>query len=77
MTFGFLGEAGTSYFIDHEEDLGGFVTEELGMYQKYLIAEFYYEPSSANKSSICGELNLFHEGEFVKADTICNLEIID
>ena len=31
-TFGFLGEAGTSYFIDHEEDLGGFVTEELGMY---------------------------------------------
>lgn len=76
MTFGFFGEAGTSYFIDHEEDLGGFVTEELGMYQEYRMAEFYYENSENDSKSFCGELNLFKEGDFIKADTICNLEII-
>ncbi len=76
MTFGFIGEAGTSHFIDHEEDLGGFVTEELGMYQKFRIAEFYFKLPEKKENSICGELNLFKEGDFIKADTICNLEII-
>lgn len=76
MTFGFIGEAGTSHFIDHEEDLGGFVTEELGMYQEYRMAEFYYKLPKNKENSICGELNLFKEGDFIKADTICNLEII-
>ena len=75
-TFGFLGEAGTSYFIDHEEDLGGFVTEELGMYQEYRMAEFYYKTSENELNSTCGELNWFDEGDFIKTDTICNLEII-
>lgn len=75
-TFGFLGEAGTTYFIEHEEDLGGFVTEELGMYQEYRLAEFYYQIDEKESNSVCGELNWFYEGEFVKADTICNLEII-
>lgn len=72
-TLGFLGEAGTSYFIDHEEDLGGFVSEELGMYQEYRMAEFYYENSVNESNSICGELIFFEEGEFIKTDTICNL----
>lgn len=76
MTLGFLGEAGTSYFLDHEEDLGGFVTEELGMYQEYRMAEFYFKTSENESNSICGELNWFDEGEFIKTDTICNLEII-
>lgn len=75
-TLGFLGEAGTSYFIDHEEDLGGFVSEELGMYQEYRIAEFYYETAVNESNSICGELNFFEEGEFIKTDTICNLRVI-
>lgn len=75
-TFGFLGEAGTSYFIDHEEDLGGFVSEELGMYQEYRMAEFYYKTDVKKSNPICGELNWFDEGEFIKTDTICNLEII-
>ncbi|WP_221258051.1 hypothetical protein [Flavobacterium okayamense] len=70
MTFGFLGEAGTSYFLDHEEDLGGFVSEELGMYQQYLMAEFYYETFSNELNSICGEFSFFYEGEFVKTDTL-------
>lgn len=77
MTFGFLGEAGTSYFIDHEEDLGGFVSEELGMYQKYRLAEFYYEPCDKDSTKTCGELDLFHEGEFVKTYKINNFQVKD
>ena len=75
-TFGFLGEAGTSYFIDHEEDYGGFVSEELGMYQNLRLAEFYYEAAVNDSNSICGEINWFDEGEFIKTDTICNLQVI-
>jgi hypothetical protein len=75
MAFGFIGEAGTSYFIDHEEDLGGFVTEELGMYQNFRMAEFYYNLPKNEANEICGELNFFYEGDFIKADTICNLKI--
>lgn len=74
MTFGFLGEAGTSYFIDHEEDLGGFVTEELGMYQQYLMADFYYAPCEQEANMLCGELAFFYEGELVKTDMIRNLQ---
>ena len=70
MTFGFLGEAGTSYFIDHEEDLGGFVTEELGMYQEYRLAEFYYKTCNNDSSKTCGEIGFYHEGEFVKTDSL-------
>jgi hypothetical protein len=72
-SFSFLSEAGTEYFIDHEEDLGGFVSEELGMYQEYRMAEFYYKPCTKDTTLICGELDLFHEGEFVKTDTLINL----
>ncbi len=76
MSFGFLSEAGTEYFIDHEEDLGGFVTEELGMYQEYIMAEFYYKLPEKKPNEICGELSFFQEGEFIKSDSICNLQII-
>lgn len=73
MSFGFLGEAGTGYFIDHEEDLGGFVSEELGMYQDYRLAEFYYEPCPRDNSLVCGEINFFREGEHVKVDRLEDL----
>ncbi|WP_425637872.1 hypothetical protein ACPUEN_00420 [Algoriphagus yeomjeoni] len=73
MSFGFLGEAGTGYFIDHEQDLGGFVSEELGMYQDYRLAEFYYEPCSRDNSLVCGEINFFREGEHVKVDRLEDL----
>ena len=69
MTFGFLGEAGTTYFIDHEEDLGGFVSEELGMYTEYRLAEFYYKPCEQNTTITCGELDFYQEGEFFKTAT--------
>jgi hypothetical protein len=73
MTFGFIGEAGTGYFIDHEEDLGGFVTEELGMYQNYRLAEFYYGPCPNDSTLYCGEINYFNQGEFSKIDSLKNM----
>ena len=72
-TFGFIGEAGTQYFIDNEEDLGGYVSEELGMYQDYRIAEFYFKPCTKDTTLLCGELDLFHEGGFIKTDSLYNL----
>ena len=72
-TFGFIGEAGTGYFIDHEEDFGGFVSEELGMYREFRMAEFYLKPCTKDTTLLCGELDLYHEGEFVKSDTFINL----
>lgn len=76
MSFGFFGDAGTGYFIDHEEDLGGFVTEELGMYQKYRLAEFYYDPCPNDSTLYCGEINYFNQGEFSKIDSLKNMPSI-
>ncbi|MFH6602338.1 hypothetical protein ACEZ3G_02535 [Maribacter algicola] len=73
FTFGFLGEAGTGYFIDHEEDLGGFVSEELGMYTNYRLAEFYYDPCAQDSTLVCGEIGWYKEGEYFKADSLINM----
>lgn len=72
-TFGFMGEAGTGYFVDHEEDLGGFVTEELGMYTDYRLAEFYYDPCAQDSTLVCGEIGWYKEGEYFKADSLKNM----
>ncbi len=72
MTFGFVGDAGTGYFIDHEEDLGGFVTEELGMYPDYKLAEVYYNPCPQDSTLLCGEINYFNEGELIRVDSLKN-----
>ncbi|WP_186754064.1 hypothetical protein [Echinicola salinicaeni] len=77
MSIGFLGDAGTGYFIDHEEDLGGFVSEELGMYINYRLAEFYYEPCPPDTSLYCGEINFFREGEHFKVEGLTNLVSLD
>ena len=73
MTFGFIGDAGTGYFIDHEEDLGGFVSEELGMYQEYRLAEFYYDSCPEDSTLVCGEIDYFKAGEFLKVDSLKNI----
>ncbi|SHO64319.1 hypothetical protein [Algoriphagus zhangzhouensis] len=77
MTLGFIGDAGTGYFIDHEEDLGGFVSEELGMYTNYRLAEFYYDPCPQDASVYCGEINFFREGEHFRVDSLTNLDFLD
>lgn len=66
-TFGFVGEAGTSYFIDHEEDLGGFVTEELAMYQDYRLAEFNYKTCANDTTKFCGKLAYYYKGKIIKS----------
>ena len=66
-------DEGTAYFIDNEEDLGGMVTEELGMYRKYKLAEFNYIPCQAEASGRCGELRYFNEHGLVKSDSLSNL----
>jgi hypothetical protein len=75
-TFGFIGDAGTGYFLDHEEDLGGFVSEELGMYTDYLMAEFYYDPCTQDTTLVCGEINWFKEGDYFRADSLKNIGAI-
>lgn len=73
MFFSFLTQAGTEYFIDHEEDQLGFVTEELALYPEYRLTDFYYEPCEPDTNMLCGELAFFHEGELIKTDTLkCN-----
>ena len=69
-TFGFLGEAGTGYFIDHEEDLGGFVTEELGMYTNYKLAQFIFKSCNQDSTLICGEIKYFKDAEVYKTEIL-------
>lgn len=66
-------DEGTAYFIDNEEDLGGMVTEELGMYRQYKLAEFNYTPCQAEAPLHCGELRYFDEHGVVKSDSLSNL----
>ncbi|GGO67157.1 hypothetical protein GCM10010982_12950 [Bowmanella pacifica] len=66
-------DEGTAYFIDNEEDLGGMVTEELGMYRRYKLAEFNYTPCQAEAPLHCGELRYFDEHGVVKSDRLSNL----
>jgi len=66
-------DAGTEYFLENEEDLGGLVTEELGMYRQYKLAEFYYAPCKADETLYCGEISYFNKGNFVKSENLFNL----
>ena len=63
-------DEGTAYFLENEEDLGGLVTEELGMYSKYKLAEFSFLPCKDDLTLNCGELKYFNENGFIKSDRI-------
>lgn len=67
-------DEGTAYFLENEEDLGGMVTEELGMYRGYKLAEFNYTPCQANAPGHCGELRYFDEHGMVKSDRLSILD---
>lgn len=75
LPFSIFQDAGTAYFLENEEDLGGFVTEELGMYSKYKLAEFYYAPCKPDGTLYCGEIRYSNEGDFVKSESLFNLAI--
>ncbi|WP_319381729.1 hypothetical protein [Thiomicrorhabdus sp.] len=68
-------DAGTAYFIENEEDLGGFVTEELGMYSRYKLAEFYYAPCESKPTLYCGKISYFKNGNFLKSEHLTNLVV--
>ncbi len=77
FAFNVFQDAGTAYFLDNEEDLGGFVTEELGMYSQYRLAEFNYAPCKADETLLCGEISYFNEGQRVKSESLLNLATSD
>ncbi|WP_169546104.1 hypothetical protein [Sneathiella aquimaris] len=66
-------DEGTAYFLDNEEDLGGLVTEEIGMYTQYKLAEFAYVRCKDEVTLYCGELRFFNENGVVKSVGISNI----
>jgi len=68
-------DEGTAYFLENEEDLGGLVTEELGMYFRYKLAEFYYAPCESEPRLYCGEISYFNDGNLVDSERLTNLKV--
>lgn len=68
-------DEGTAYFLENEEDLGGLVTEEIGMYSRYKLAEFSYAPCQDEATLYCGELRYFNENGVVKSISIFNIPV--
>lgn len=71
--FSVFQDEGTAYFLNSEEDLGGLVTEELGMYERYKLADFHYAPCAANAVRRCGELRFFNAQGLVDAESLADL----
>ena len=61
---------GTTYFIDHEEDLGGFSVEDLSMYQNEKLAIFNIRLYKNDSTQHYGLLEYYEKGDVVKIDTI-------
>jgi hypothetical protein len=68
-----FGDAGTHYFIENEEDPGGFSVEVLDMYPKYHIAQFNLKFCKNDTIHYYGTLDYYKEWEIVKTDTLINL----
>lgn len=61
----------TKYFLDHEEDPGGFSSEELINYPEDNIANFIISKCENDKTKLVGELRFYNEwGDHYKPDTI-------
>ncbi len=61
---------GTAYFIDHEEDLGGFSVEDLGMYQQEKLATYNLRPYPKDSTQHYGVLEFYEKGYVVQTDTL-------
>jgi len=64
-----FGDSGTAYFIDNEEDLGGMVVEDLGMYMALKIATLS-KTDCEDELGYCARLDYFEEGRKVKTHDI-------
>lgn len=67
-----FGEAGTTHFIDNEEDPGGFSSELLRHYDAYRIAEFNLKFCKNDSLNYVGIINYYQEWDIIKTDTIIN-----
>lgn len=61
---------GTAYFIDHEEDLGGMVVEDLNMYHEQKLVTFNIRISKKDTTSYYGILDYYKDGDIIKTDTL-------
>lgn len=68
-----FGDAGTYYFIENEEDPGGFSVEVLDMYPKYHIAQFNLRFCKNETVNYFGTIDYYKNWEIVKTDTLINL----
>lgn len=68
-----FGDAGTYYFIEKEEDPGGFSVEVLDMYPKYHIAKFNLKFCKNDTIHYFGTIDYYKNWEITKTDTLINL----
>ena len=67
-----FGEAGTTHFIEHKEDPGGFSSEELSHYSQYLMAEFNLEFCKNDTLNYIGTVTYYEKGERIKTVSLIN-----
>ena len=61
------------YFIEKEEDPGGFSVEVLDMYPKYHIAQFNLNFCKNDTINYFGTIDYCKNWEVIKTDTLINL----
>ncbi|WP_417800643.1 hypothetical protein [Tenacibaculum sp.] len=72
-----FGDYGTAYFIENEEDLGGFSVEDLNMYQKEKLAILQIYSYKKDSTQHYGILEYYEKGYPVKTDTLTLQKKID
>ena len=72
-----FSDAGTAYFVENEEDSGGFSVEVLDMYSQYKLATFKSIINKKDTTKYCGILDFYKEYTVTKSDTICNLHAFE
>lgn len=70
--FSLFQDYGTAYFIDHEEDLGGFSVEDLSMYLHEKLATFNLRTYPKDSTQHFGLLEFYEKGYVVRTDTLQN-----
>jgi hypothetical protein len=68
-----FNDAGTYYFIEHEEDPGGFSVEVLDMYTNYHIAKFNLKFCKNDTINYFGTIDYYKGWKIIKTDTLINL----
>lgn len=67
-----FNDAGTYYFIENEEDPGGFSVEVLDMYRNYHIAKFNLKFCKNDTINYFGTLDYYKDWNIIKTDTLIN-----